>query len=226
MKNKYLLTSLALATGLALASAAWAQAPAGSTGQCKDGTYTQAQGKRGACRGHDGIKEWYADSKSATKTEPKEAKSTEKATTAAAAPAGAMPAGSTGQCKDGTYTQAESKRGACRGHGGVKDWYASGKKSESKAAAAPAAAPAPVPAAPAAPAPKSTTAASTQKGSEGMRAQAAPGGGAGKVWVNTSSKVYHCSGDEWYGKTKEGDYMTEAQAKASGARPARGKTCS
>ena len=223
MKTISLVTSLALVAGIAVWSPAFAQAPAGSTGQCKDGTYTQAQGKRGACRGHDGVKEWYADSKSAEKSAQKEGKST---TMAAAAPAGAAPAGSTGECKDGTYTQAESKRGACKGHGGVKDWYA-GKKSESKAAAAPAAAPAPAPAAaPAAAAPKSTTTASTKKGSEGMREQAAPGGGAGKVWVNTSSKVYHCNGDEWYGRTKEGEYMTEAQAKASGARPARNKTCS
>ncbi|MDP9044455.1 MAG: DUF3761 domain-containing protein, partial [Pseudomonadota bacterium] len=41
----------------------------------------------------------------------------------AQAPAGA-PAGSTGACKDGSYTSNATKRGSCAHHGGVKDWYA------------------------------------------------------------------------------------------------------
>jgi hypothetical protein len=56
-------------------------------------------------------------------------------------------------------------------------------------------------------------------------AQQAPGAAPNKVWVNASSKVYHCPGDRYYGRTKDGKYMTEAEAKAAGAHGAKGETC-
>ena len=56
-------------------------------------------------------------------------------------------------------------------------------------------------------------------------AKMAVGGGAGKVWVNASSKTYHCEGSKFYGKTKTGEYMAEADAKAKGNHAVKGKAC-
>jgi hypothetical protein len=137
----------------------------------------------------------------------------------AQAPAGA-PAGATGLCNDGSYWTGASKSGACRGHKGVKTWYAAAASAPAPAAAPTAPAPAAAaPAAPAAAAPaaKTKTMASTTP---------APGGGPGMVWLNTSTKVYHCYGTKYYGTTKAGAYMTEAAAKAKGAHPDAGKPCS
>lgn len=134
----------------------------------------------------------------------------------AQAPAQA-PAGSTGLCKDGTYYSGPTKKGACAGHKGVKDWYGSAE-AKAATATAPAAAPAPAP----------VKAATTAPSSAATKAAAAPaaGGGPGQVWVNTPSKVYHCAGTKWYGKTKKGEYMTEAAAKAAGNHADHGKACS
>jgi len=144
------------------------------------------------------------------------------------------PAGSTGQCKDGSYTDHATKKGACSGHKGVKEWYAAAAAAAAAApAAAPAATPAPSAAAPApqaAPAaPAAAPAAAAAKKPMPMppspNSAPAPGGGPGMVWVNSSSKVYHCPNDKWYGKTKQGSYMSEADAKAKGFHGDHGKTC-
>ena len=51
-------------------------------------------------------------------------------------------------------------------------------------------------------------------------------GAAGQVWVSEGSDVYHCKGDRLFGKTKSGQYMSEADAKAKGLRAVKGsKTC-
>jgi hypothetical protein len=159
---------------------------------------------------------------------------------AAQAPAGA-PAGTTGLCNDGTYFKGTVKTGACSGHKGLKTWYGvppktgattpasstPAKPAMSSSAPAPASKPAtpPAPAAstPAAPAKIATPAAPAKTSSSSM-AQA-PGGGPGMVWVNTASKVYHCPGTQYYGKTKAGKYMSEADAKAAGNHPVGGKPC-
>ena len=134
----------------------------------------------------------------------------------AQAPAGA-PAGTTGLCKDGSYYSGESKKGACAGHKGVKTWYGA------TAAAAPAATPAAKTAAPAtAPAPPAAAPASK---ATPVATTAATGAHSGDVWVNTSSKVYHCPGTKYYGKTKQGEYMSEADAKSKGAHADHGKAC-
>ena len=69
------------------------------------------------------------------------------------------------------------------------------------------------PAAPVAPAPaRAQTATPTA---------AVPPPAAGMVWVNLSTKVFHREGDRWYGNTKHGKYMTEAEALQAGYREAK-----
>ncbi len=47
--------------------------------------------------------------------------------------------------------------------------------------------------------------------------------GTDKVWVNTKSGKYFMPGARYYGKTKEGQYMTESEAKKQGYTPAKGQ---
>ena len=155
-------------------------------------------------------------------------------TAIAQAPPGAPP-NATGQCKDGSYWTGSSKSGACRGHQGIQTWFG---------AAGPSAAPTTNTSAPPTravsqkPAPSTAPAGPTARNTAATASPAvapsqpkpsptvAPGGGPGLVWVNTSTKVYHCPGDRYYGKTKEGKYMSEADAKAMGAKADAGKGCS
>jgi DNA uptake protein ComE-like DNA-binding protein len=95
----------------------------------------------------------------------------------------------------------------------------SGKKGAARAPASnPAAASVPV-ATPAAAMPASSRPAPTASApATAPSQQVAPPHGSGMVWVNLPSGIYHYEGDEWYGKTKQGKYMTEDDAIKAGYR--------
>jgi DNA uptake protein ComE-like DNA-binding protein len=88
------------------------------------------------------------------------------------------------------------------------------------APAAPASAPVNAPVnAPPASAATTAPAAPAAGGSAPATAQVPPQ--KGMVWVNLESKVFHREGDRWYGNTKKGKFMTEADAIAAGYREAK-----
>ena len=78
------------------------------------------------------------------------------------------------------------------------------------------------PAAAQAPAPREERKASTStsagagKSEPSVAYQAPPS--KGMVWVNLETKVYHREGDRWYGRTRRGKYMSEADANRQGYR--------
>jgi hypothetical protein len=63
--------------------------------------------------------------------------------------------------------------------------------------------------------PASPTTISTPVKASPSAAEIAAAKASGQVWVNTVSGVYHKNG-RWYGKTKSGKFMSEADAKAAG----------
>lgn len=129
------------------------------------------------------------------------------------------PSGATGQCKDGTFTTATSKKGSCADHKGVRTWFKATPSPPPTSDAPSVGSSAPTSSPSAVATPPSTSVPSTEV--------TPPGGvAAAQVWLNASSNVYHCPGSTYYGKTRNGAYMTEADAKSKGARPAYGKPCS
>src|SRR6266849_5592165 len=68
---------------------------------------------------------------------------------------------------------------------------------------------------------KDTKAAPAKAANAPTDAQVADAKAKGMVWVNTSSKVYHRKDGQFYGKTKQGQFMTEADAQKAGYRAAK-----
>jgi hypothetical protein len=73
------------------------------------------------------------------------------------------------------------------------------------------------------PVPSRALASSTGRASESVKsgsveAQILPT--TGMVWANVKSGMFHREGERWYGKTEQGKFMTEADARKAGYRPA------
>jgi hypothetical protein len=81
---------------------------------------------------------------------------------------------------------------------------------------------APAPAAAAhAPAPKATAPPTSAAHTPAVPATAQQPPVKGMVWVNLDTKVFHREGDRYYGNTKNGKFMTEADAVKAGYREAK-----
>jgi DNA uptake protein ComE-like DNA-binding protein len=93
------------------------------------------------------------------------------------------------------------------------------------AAAAPI--PGPVPSSATRPVPPTRSAPATAPAATSAPVTAQVPPAPGMVWVNLDTKIFHRQGDPWYGKTKHGQFMTEADALKAGYREAKkggGKT--
>jgi hypothetical protein len=134
-------------------------------------------------------------------------------------------------CKDGTTTTIPTRESACKGHKGIQTWYAPSQSVPSIPTPTPnltlKSIPVPTPGLTPASIPAATPATSIAERRAYLLSQPpAPGAAPNLVWLNANGKVYHCPGSNFYGKTKSGSYLSEAEAKAKGAHPSRNKPCS
>jgi len=142
--RRFLLGALAGAVTLFSAASLSAQARAATI--CKDGTTSVSAG-RGACSGHGGVdRKAVSHQKKVVKRETKgravaptplrvtaptpraSVRARERASTNSAVATGTVarednnPSGAIARCKDGLYSHAANRRGACSRHGGVASW--------------------------------------------------------------------------------------------------------
>ena len=102
-----------------------AAATAAAQVKCTDGT--TSAGGRGACSAHGGIDRGATKAtRAVAKADVKAAKAEERVVKHAVAGNGSADdnnaAGAIAKCKDGLYSHAKSRRGACGHHGGVATW--------------------------------------------------------------------------------------------------------
>lgn len=217
---------LILAAGL-VSMGAHAQAPSGTTAVCSDGSYSHAKTQARACLKHGGVKRWMGADQAPAPTPapvpvpvPHGNASTAKA-----------PSGTTAVCADGSYSRAQTLARACGKHGGVRIWTGQSATTQATTPISGATKPAAIPTpnatqpAPANRWPTPTASPSVARLPAAPAVMPAPGGGNGMVWVNKATKVFHCQGDRWYGRTKAGAYVTQTVALAQGYHPEHGKSC-
>jgi serine/threonine-protein kinase len=101
------------------------------TSTCADGSTSNATG-RGTCSGHGGVKGAVATSKATgapavapvplAAPKPKVTAAPKSTVVGSGAADDKNPAGAIAQCKDGMYSHAKNRTGACSRHGGVARW--------------------------------------------------------------------------------------------------------
>jgi hypothetical protein len=238
----------AFAALLGASVACWGQAssgaPSGATGQCKDGSYTTAKTKSGACKGHQGVQTWFAtvggpndpDIKGPSRSQ-KSTKDSSKSDNVVNPTDNSTPSTVSSQRADAINKKSpnavvatpNNNGNTIRPNGGANATPGNRATTNGGTGATGASDTNGLAGSNGRAANSGSTGRNSAKGSSsGALAgrTAAPGGGPGMVWLNSETNVYHCYGTAYYGKTKNGKYVSEQDAVNAGAKPDHGKTCS